>query len=515
MLPFLLGLGVVSTSWLGAHLLSKSGLALLRRRFLDPQEDLLPDDQGQGEVTARALRTILFILFLLAAGAALVLLIGLDPLRAAWQGRLSAYVGEERTRSLINAFLEYLLLFLGLAVAVQMVAILNRVFPRLYKIVEGLRETRLTTIRIQSLELLTPDQLTDLFLTLAKTLRAGATLLISLIALTFSLSFFPGTEGVMLGLLERALAFLGGLGQGFLNFLPNLVNLALIILLTRYTLKGLRFFAAGFRNGKIALAGFHPELAEPTYQLARVLVVALALVAAFPYIPGSDSPVFRGISIFIGALVSLGSTSLVTNIVSGVVLTYTRGLKIGDRVQIGENIGDVVERSLLVTRLRTIKNVEVTIPNGMVLSSHIINYSASSHERGLILNTTITISYDAPWRVVHELLVSAAINTDHILEFPEPFVLQTSLADYYVTYELNAYTMKASRMANIYSELHQNIQDRFNEAEIEILSPAYSALRDGHQASIPKDYLPNNYRAPGFRTYSVKRGRITEPLRPQ
>jgi small-conductance mechanosensitive channel len=218
------------------------------------------------------------------------------------------------------------------------------------------------------------------------------------------------------------------------------------------------------------------------------MVVALALVAAYPFLPGSDSPVFRGITIFVGFLLSLGSTSLVTNIVSGIVLTYTRGLRIGDRVKIGETVGDVLERTVLVTRIRTIKNVVVTIPNGRVLNNEIVNFNAPMLEEGLILNTTVTIGYDVPWRKVHDLLVHAALATRDISSDSKPFVLQTSLDDYYVSYELNAYTHAPERMAIIYSELHQNIQDWFNEAGVEIMSPGYTAFRDGDEATIPTPY---------------------------
>jgi small-conductance mechanosensitive channel len=165
-------------------------------------------------------------------------------------------------------------------------------------------------------------------------------------------------------------------------------------------------------------------------------------------------------------------------------------MKIGDRVQIADTVGDVVDRTLLVTRVRTIKNVVITIPNGLVLNNHIINFSSSAQEMGLILNTGVTIGYDVPWRQVHMLLIEAARATEHILEEPEPFVFQTSLNDYYVSYELNAYTQVPEEMAATYSELHQNIQDYFNTAGVEIMSPAYSAWRDGNASTIPVDHQP-------------------------
>jgi small-conductance mechanosensitive channel len=234
----------------------------------------------------------------------------------------------------------------------------------------------------------------------------------------------------------------------------------------------------------------------------RFLILAFTAVVVFPYLPGSHSPAFQGISIFLGLLFSLGSTSAIANVVAGSVLTYTRAFQLGDRVQIGETIGDVVEKSLLVTRIRTIKNVDISIPNAMVLGSHIINFSSAAEGAGLILHTSVTIGYDAPWRTVHKLLVDAALGCDHILKTPEPFVLQTSLNDFYVSYEINAYTDKPEAMASTYSAMHQNIQDKFYEAGVEIMSPHYSSLRDGNKAAIPQSYLAKNYAAPPFRVAS-------------
>jgi small-conductance mechanosensitive channel len=324
-------------------------------------------------------------------------------------------------------------------------------------------------------------------------------LLLLLVYLSVVFSIFPQTRGVVTSLLDILLGALGDGWEAFISYLPKLLNLAIVILITYYALKLIHFFFGAIAKGTISFRNFYPEWAEPTYQIVRVLVIALAIVAAFPYIPGSDSPAFQGITIFMGALFSLGSTSVVANIVAGLVLTYTRAFKIGDRVQIADTIGDVTERTLLVTRVRTIKNVDITIPNSMVLSSHIINYSALSLEKRLILPATVTIGYDSPWRDVHTALIRAAQSTPGILPEPKPFVLQTSLDDFYVSYELNAYTDQPNQMAVIYSDLHQNIQDSFNEAGIEIMSPHYSALRDGNRTTVPEDYLPKKYRPPSFR----------------
>ena len=255
---------------------------------------------------------------------------------------------------------------------------------------------------------------------------------------------------------------------------------------TRLVLKVMGFLYEAIWKGKIQVNTLHHDLVEPTYQLLRLLVIAFALVAAFPYIPGSSSPVFKAISIFIGFLLSLGSTSLASNIVSGIVLTYTRGLRVGDRVQVADAVGDVIDRTLLVTRIRTIKNVVVTLPNAMVMQNQINNYSADAEKNDLVLHTTVTIGYDVPWRQVDHLLVEAAQKTPDILNKPAPFVLKTSLDDFYITYELNAYTDQAEKMAVTYSNLHENILDEFNQDGVEIMSPSYFAVRDGHESTIPK-----------------------------
>jgi small-conductance mechanosensitive channel len=231
--------------------------------------------------------------------------------------------------------------------------------------------------------------------------------------------------------------------------------------------------------------------------------VIFALVVAFPYLPGGKSDAFKGVSIFIGVLLSLGSGSAMGNIVSGVVLTYMRPFRVGDRVQIADTIGDIIDKSLLVTRLRTIKNVEVTIPNSAILNGQVINYSAMAQTPGLILHTTVTIGYDAPWRTVHELMSSAALATEGILSEPRPFVLQTALNDFNVSYEINAYTHRPNEMTRLYSALHANIQEKFNAAGVEIMSPNYLALRDGNTVTLPEDQRPTGYRVPSFRVDSA------------
>ena len=236
----------------------------------------------------------------------------------------------------------------------------------------------------------------------------------------------------------------------------------------------------------------------PTFSIVRLFLYAFMLVLIFPYLPGSDSDIFKGVSIFIGVLFSLGSSTAIGNMIAGLMITYMRPFKIGDRIKIAGVNGDVVEKTLLVTRVRTIKNEVITIPNSSVLSGNTINYTSEANERGLIIHTTLTIGYDVPWKDMHQALIDAASKTEMILQEPKPFVLQTSLDDFYVSYQINAYTNEASKQGRIYSNLHQNIQNVCYERGIEILSPHYRAERDGNKTTIPSNYLSKDYKAPSF-----------------
>jgi small-conductance mechanosensitive channel len=382
----------------------------------------------------------------------------------------------------------YLATVLGVFFLLLLIPVVNKIFSSLYQSFELWCQEHLRVIKFFSMELVLPKKLIYSLVSVMKYIRSLIIFSLLLVSVFFIANVFPGTRGAMLSLLEQFVVFIERVWAAFVSFLPDFVALIVIVAVTHYLLKFLRFVADGIKDEKIHISGVHTDLIDPTYQLLRFFILALAIVAAFPYIPGSDSPVFRGISIFVGFLLSLGSTSLVSNIIAGIVLTYTRGLRVGDRVQIGEAVGDVIERNLLVTRIRTIKNVIITIPNGKVLNGHIINYSSSMIEKGLILHTKVTIGYDVPWRKVHQLLIDAALDTPGIQKDPKPFVLQTSLDDFYVSYELNAFTKDPSWMAVLYSRLHQNIQDQFTNAEVEIMSPGFMAYRNGNPLTIPPEH---------------------------
>lgn len=307
-------------------------------------------------------------------------------------------------------------------------------------------------------------------------------------------------------LLQWILSPAGKALKGIIGFLPDLFSILVIVFIFRYTIKGIKYFEELVEKGQIELRGFHADWAQPTFRILKFLLYAFMLVLIFPYLPGSGSPAFQGVSVFIGILFSLGSSSAIANMVAGLVITYMRPFKIGDRVKIDDITGDVVEKTTLVTRIRTIKNEDVTVPNSTVLLSSTTNYSTNTRapESGLIMHTTVTIGYDVPWKDMHQALINAAIRTDMILKKPEPFVLQTSLDDFYVSYQINCYTREANQQVNIYSQLHQNIQDCCNEAGIEIMSPHYRNQRDGNATTIPANYLDKDYKAPAFNVKQVK-----------
>ena len=320
---------------------------------------------------------------------------------------------------------------------------------------------------------------------------------------TLVLRFFPSTKYTSYRITNWLFSEFAAFGSSCVGYIPNLFLILCICLVTSYLIKFNHFIFQEISNQRITIRGFYPDWAEPTAKLTRTLILAAAVIVAFPYLPGSESPAFKGISVFLGVLLSLGSTSAVAHAVAGTILTYMRAFQVGDFVRIGNDVGEVMEKTLLVTRICTQKKEVVTIPNGTVLGGVVINYSAEARQKGVIFHTTVTIGYNAPWRQLHELLISAALATEGVLREPAPFVVQTALNDFYVAYELNAYTVNPKNMQNIYSSLHQNIQDKFNEAGVEINSPHYTSLRDGNRTTIPDSYLPKNDKTPVFEVQEV------------
>lgn len=409
---------------------------------------------------------------------------------------------EERTpsyllRATLMALVAGALLLLGLF-------LLRRGVGQITNQVRSWRDRRIRDIRLQNLEIMSARQMIDWLVAGVLTLRSLVSLVLIVTCLAFVFNLFPATRrvgSIILSYFHYSLKFFW---NGFLGYLPNLLVILLTILVSYYLIRFLKLVSIGIRRRSISISGFYPEWAEPTYKLLVFVVIAIALVIIFPYLPGSSSPAFQGISIFFGVLLSLGSSNAISNMVAGFILIYTRAFRLGDVIRVGDTQGIVEEKSILATRIRTPHNDLITIPNSTMLSSNIINFSTTIGEtqRPLILHTTVSLGYDVPWRDVHATLIAAALATPRILPDPPPFVLQIELHDFYVVYSLKAHTNEPSLMPFIYSDLHQNIQDKCNEAGIEICSPHYSALRDGSHTTIPAKYLAEDYMAPGFRVES-------------
>ncbi|MCC6610521.1 MAG: mechanosensitive ion channel family protein [Burkholderiales bacterium] len=290
--------------------------------------------------------------------------------------------------------------------------------------------------------------------------------------LSLSLSYFAETRGIARQLADLILVPLSGLAREVLEALPGLAVVLVIAVAARYILRSARFFFARVADGRVHIDGFYPEWARPTQRLVTVFVLIAAVIMAYPYIPGSGSPAFQGMAIFLGLLGSLGATGVVANLINGMLITYMRSFRTGDLVKIGDTIGVVAESSLLATRLRTMKNIEISVPNSLVLSGQVINYSISGRPT---LSTSVTIGYDTPWRQVHAMLLAAAARTPLVGNDPSPFVLQTALDDFYVRYELNFTLADLAQMPLALSQLHQSIQDAFNEYGVQIMSPHFIA----------------------------------------
>jgi small-conductance mechanosensitive channel len=378
----------------------------------------------------------------------------------------------------------------------------RRLIRRFETKLEAARETRLKPLRFQKMDILSADDLASILSGGLRVLyRIGAALLI-ILNLNVVFGLFPATRGFVVGLIDVLIDTVTAMGTTFVAYLPKLVVILLTAAVAYYAIRLARLVFHGLATRRITIKGFFPEWAMPTFGLVRLLIIAIAFVLILPNLPAAHSPAFRGVSIFVAILLSLGSTAAVANMISGVVLTYTRAFKIGDRVRIADTLGDVREKSLFVTRIITPKNVEIAIPNSLVLANHVINYSSlARREPGLVLHTSVTIGYDVPQETVKGLLISAANQTQEIEESPEPFVLVTSLDDFYISYEVNAYTRRARSMTGIYSELHSHIVDLFNEAGVEIMSPHYSAIRDGNTLTLPEEHLPKDYKPAPFRIH--------------
>ena len=379
-------------------------------------------------------------------------------------------------------------LFALLATVIFMVSIklLLWLLRKLNAVIESRYKARIHALHIQSLEFIRAEKILAALKGAVKFIRLFLIFLLLYFFLDVVLSLFPWTRLLAANLLAYALVPLRVMGNGFLKYVPNLIFIVIFVIIMRYVLKAIQMFFSAIESETIKFAGFDKDWAKPTYKAVRLVMIVFAAVVIYPHVPGSDTPAFKGISIFIGVMFSLGSSSAISNIIAGYTMTYRRAFKLGDRIKVDDITGDVTEMRLLVTHLRTIKNEEIIIPNSKILNSEVVNYNTFARERGLILHTIAGIGYEVPWRQVEAMMKMAAERTPGLLREPEPFVLQKALGDFAVTYELNVYVDDPHGMAQIYSELHKNILDAFNEYGVQIMTPAYEGDPDQLKV-VPKE----------------------------
>lgn len=346
---------------------------------------------------------------------------------------------------------------------------------RLRTFLEARYKQRVRSVAIQSFQILHSQQIWSAVQMLLRFVRAASLLIFSYAYLEYVLSQFPWTRPTAQRLLGYLTGPLATMGRTLLDHLPDLIFLALLLLVARYVLRLIRLFFDAVVRGGVTLGGFEPEWAAPSYRLARLAVIVFTAVVAYPYIPGSGSEAFKGISILLGVMFSIGSSSFLSNIVAGYALIYRRAFKVGDRVQIDDVVGDVVQMRLQATHLRSLKSEEVIVPNSLILNSKVVNYSSLAAKHGLILHTRVGIGYEVAWRKVEAMLLASAARTQGLLPSPAPFVLQRQLGDFAVNYELNVYCADARATEALYSALHRNILDVFNENCVQIMTPAYES----------------------------------------
>lgn len=362
-------------------------------------------------------------------------------------------------------------------------------FNKLKVRIQRLKDTKLKPISIQEYELLDTQKQVNLLVFLANLLRYAVMLLQLILTVPLLFSIFPQTKDLAYKLFSYIWDPIKSIFLGIVEYVPNLFTIFVIWLAVKYLVRLVHYLASEIQSERLKISGFYSDWAMPTFHIVRFLLYAFMIAMIYPYLPGSKSGVFQGISVFVGLIVSLGSSTVIGNIIAGLVITYMRPFKLGDRIKLNDTTGNVIEKTPLVTRIRTPKNEVVTIPNSFIMSSHTVNFSQSARDYGLIIHSEVSVGYDIPWRKTHQLLVEAALNTPGVVDDPRPFILETSLQDYYPVYQVNAYIKDANQLAQVYSDLHQNIQDRFNEEGIEIMSPHYIATRDGSATTIPKDDL--------------------------
>ncbi|MDR2118503.1 MAG: mechanosensitive ion channel family protein [Tannerellaceae bacterium] len=404
---------------------------------------------------------------------------------------ISAKIGELRkTYGIWQTAKRTGLFVLIVGVQALLIMLTNYAFRKLRRRIIRLRQSRLKPIVIRDYEFLNTRRQSLILLFFSKVLKWVLIFIQLLFTIPMLFSVFPQTKSIAFTLFSYVFEPVKMILRSVIHYIPNLFIITVIYLCIRYTIRGIRYIAREIESGKLKINGFYPDWAQPTFNIVRFLLYAFMIAMIYQYLPGSQSDIFKGISVFVGLIVSLGSTTVIGNIIAGFVITYMRPFRVGDRIKLNDTEGHVIEKTPFVTRLRTPKNEIVTIPNSFIMSSHTTNFSASAREYGLIIHTDVGSGYEVPWQQVHQLLIKAALETPGIEHQPKPFVLETALADSYPIYQINAYVKNADHLPKIYSDLNQRIHDAFQEAGLELLLPHYYAQRDGNPLAMPPEYRP-------------------------
>jgi small-conductance mechanosensitive channel len=345
-------------------------------------------------------------------------------------------------------------------------------------VLEGF-DGRVKPLEVKGYELMNIHQQKRILLFLTRLLQVFLVLVQLFISLPLLFSIFPETEKFTWNMINYVWSPLRDMVVSIVRYFPNLVKIAVIVYVVRWLLKGVRHLSDEVAVGHLKIDRFYEDWAQPTYQIIRIFIIAFTLVVIWPWLPGSESGIFKGVSIFVAALFSLGSTASIGNLVSGIIITYMRPFLVGDFVRIGDQEGEVVEKNAFITRLRDIKGNIVTVPNNSILSMQTVNYTAAvRHGKGSIVHSTFTFTYHVPRETVKSYLLEAADRCKLLQKTPKPFVLYTSLEDFYTQYEINGYTQEASRLWAVYSELHQNIVDVFSEHGLDPTSSHFVKVKN-------------------------------------
>lgn len=363
--------------------------------------------------------------------------------------------------------------------------LINYLFRRLRRRIIQFKQRRMKAFVVRDYELLNTRRLSRVLIFASNVLRCFILLLVLIFTVPILFAIFPQTEDLAMKIFFYIIDPIKMVLVSVVEYIPNLFIIVVIWYCVRYLVKGCRYIASEIENDKLRISGFYPEWAQPTFNIVRFLLYAFMIAMIYPYLPGAHSGVFQGISVFVGLIVSLGSSTVISNFIAGFVITYMRPFRTGDFIKVKDTLGNVIEKTPFVTRLRTIKNEVVTIPNSFIMSSDTVNYSSSARQYGLIVHTVMTMGYDVPWRRVHQLLIDAALKTPGVTPHPRPFVLELELNDNYMCYQINAYIHNADNMPQITSDLLQNIQDNFHDAGIDLVAPHFYSARDNSSTPSP------------------------------